>query len=306
MTSLLTTTNNNKHKTMSGISLKTTHCPITTNSIMSVLADYYAPVEFYVDPYKFCLEQHLHDFSTDFWTLHTTNEDNVFHVHPSSNEIGQRIWTYLQMEAPNGYIHIWKQPSGVCIRSSGGTPFEFMCLLRDWLHCVQRVPTSTLAFIDDDDDDDDDENDNNNKFVGSPKIPTLPVMSEQSIQTFREWITGVMLEPVAFKIFHPEYRSKSPAEFGFTMFCRQMTELFQNIKRNGSTEGGYSMRNITDPFVSLILTGGRDMMELWDHKDIRLYPMHARHGDDIVSYRFVQYLRQYLCWYGLKCSDTVL
>lgn len=54
------------------------------------------------------------------------------------------------------------------------------------------------------------------------------------------------------------------------------------------------------------------MIEMWDHKDIRLYMtetkgvcLHARHRSDIVSYRFVQYLRRYLCWYGLKWSDLV-
>lgn len=150
-------------------------------------------------------------------------------------------------------MHVKEHPSKVCIRSSGATPFEFMCILRDWLHCVQQITTSSLTLLEIEDDneeysnDDDDDVDERNL-----KIPIVPAMSEQALQTFREWITGVMMDYVAFKVFNSEYRSKSPAEFGFTMFCRHSTELFRNIKRNGSTEGGYSMRNMTDPFLVFI------------------------------------------------------
>jgi hypothetical protein len=280
---------------MASIRAKREDGKVTVDTIRSALRSYYTPVEFTADPHKFRLDQVLSDFSTDFWTLHMTDKDDVIRVEPSEHEIGRRMLRYLNVDDPSsGFIRIHTSSNKAYIRSLDGVPVEFMCLLRDWLQCVQGITTTLVQAYE------------NDEF----HLPTIPTMSDQALQTFREWLTGIMLEPVLFKTFDPEYRSKSPMESGFTMFCRQMTTLFRGLQRNGSAEGGYSLRGMKDPFLSLIITSSED---LWDHKDIRLYPTnekgvheHARHGNDIVSYRFLYYLRQYLCWYGLTCSTPVL
>jgi hypothetical protein len=269
---------------------------ITTQNVTHALESYYTPVSFRVDPYNFQPNVHLPFFRTEFGSLQTTDEMDLFFVEPQKNEIGRRIWEVLDLEAPPGFVSIEREREGYRIASKGATPSEFMYILRDWLQLVKNITTTEPVQ-------------HWCSEEGRKCIPKVPLTSYKGLQQFLEWFTYVNLEPVRFETYTNDYYGGSPLEYGFQMFCDNRTTMFRGLRRNGSSQGGYTFRRIHDPFSAITLSRGKDA---WDHRDVPLYRtsrkgvcFHKRHGSDMVSYRFVHYLQRYLLWYGIKCSKVV-
>lgn len=271
---------------------------ITTQNVTYALESYYNPVSFHADPYNFQPNVHLPSFQTEFGKLQTTDEMGLFSVEPQKDEIGRRIWEVLDINVPSGFISVERERKGYRITSKGATPTEFMYILRDWLQLVKDITTTEpmqhSCF------------EEGRERAGIPKVP---LTSHKGLQDFLEWFTYVSLQPARFETYTNDYCTGSPSEYGFQMFCANRTTLFRGLRRNGSSQGGYTFRHIHDPFNAITLNKGKDA---WDHKDVPLYRtsrkgvcFHRRHGSDMVSYRFVHYLQRYLLWYGIKCSKVI-